>query len=684
MAVDWLKGLFGPSTPPPTPGQNAKRHLEELAALPAVGRIDEAARRAVDPSTDLEALAAALMPHEHQAVLDRVDGQTGIRLVEAGFQQQSKMPSAPGLTVMGAGNLIFAFKKSAIPEPLQAFVNEHAFEGRINAFRQGRVAVRPEEATEVRRALSKLDKSQLTLLRKVLVEQPPHPDLPKMRKHKALKGKASVDKVMTILSGAPLGLEADAVEGVAPPVFKRIFRPGQAVRVERRGGRIEDGWTIQARNPEGHIVTTNGKGSVKVVDPKRLLTLNPKLLPLETPVTATRSQTKRVDGGWRIVEHRDDGLLGLAKPGWKKPISVADLLATNPRLFEPPEVHGVAAKVFARGQDVRVRRSTGAILEGWKIAQYMSSDAVYCEKDGKYRIQKAEQLLADNPDLMPVGLELNTPRSLGWVEDGWQAFGATDDGRIRMVNARGEWKAIPTEELIELNRDLLLEGGLVEAAKPTGREALAVAGRGLDQAKAFAMYNRIEANQIVHDGYVDGGRGQRIVGGRVIAPREVLTIDRTRDQKLKSMLAWARAIQDRPPKERAQMIARYVYDHFRPTEGNAEDAARRLMDQQKSRAVRIGDAAELGGGGACRHRALLFKVLADEAGLEVALVRGYMRGSSGRYGGHAWNELTLDGEKLMVDVMNPTRGRGRNFKFPALDKARLKHSYMDAAGEELY
>ena len=331
-----------------------------------------------------------------------------------------------------------------------------------------------------------------------------------------------------------------------------------------------------------------------------------------------------------------------------------------------------------------MRRSTGAILEGWKIAQYLSAETVYCEKDGKYRIQKADQLLADNPDLMPVGLELNTPRSLGWVEDGWQAFGATDDGRIRMVNAHGEWKAIPAEELIELNRDLLLEGGLVEAAKPTGREARAVEGPGLDQAKDFALKNRIEANQIVRDGYVDGGRGQRIVDVRVIAPREVLTVDRKRDEKLRGMLAWARSIQDQPPQERAQMIARYVYDHFRPTEGNAEDAARRLGDEQKSRAVNIGDASELGGGGACRHRALLFKVLADEAGLEVSLVRGYMRGSSGRYGGHAWNELTLNGEKFMVDVMNPTRGVGRSFKFPPLDKARLKHSYMDAAGEELY
>lgn len=65
--------------------------------------------------------------------------------------------------------------------------------------------------------------------------------------------------------------------------------------------------------------------------------------------------------------------------------------------------------------------------------------------------------------------------------------------------------------------------------------------------------------------------------------------------------------------------------------------------------------------GVCRHRSLLFKVLADEIGVSAALIRGnYTRrgadrspeGRSGR-GGHAWNEVLLKtGERLLVDVMH--------------------------------
>lgn len=66
----------------------------------------------------------------------------------------------------------------------------------------------------------------------------------------------------------------------------------------------------------------------------------------------------------------------------------------------------------------------------------------------------------------------------------------------------------------------------------------------------------------------------------------------------------------------------------------------------------IGEVPRICGAGVCRHRTLLFKLLADEAGLDVALVRGNY--SDGRTsGGHAWNELHLnDGRRLLIDVMN--------------------------------
>lgn len=675
----WLSKLLGTTPPgPATPGQDAKQHLEELAALPAHGRIAEAARRAMLPGTDLVGLAAALMPFEHQAVLDQVDGQTQIRCVEAGFEQHST-GGRDGMTFV-ASNLVLAFKKSTIPDSIREFVDSHRFEGRIHAVRQGRPAFRSEEAPEVRRALEKLDRAQMKVMREVLVEKPPHPDLKAMKKHPALKGPVTVDGLMSILAGEPLGLDSDCV---SPPIFKRIFTPGQPVSVRRGSGLVEPGWKIQAQSPSGEIVVANGNGLFKVVPPKDLLGLNPQLVPLETPLNVKRSNTNNIEGGWRASAHLPNGEIEARKPNYKRPTSIGNIIEANEAFVLPPRPQGLAARVFAKGQVVDVRRSTGALLEGWTIEGIIpGTSEVFVTKDRAWRRQPVEQLLVDNPHLIPVGLELSIPRSLGWVEDGWKSFGPTDDGRIRMVNPRGEWKAIPTEELIELNRDLLLSSEDTQFTL-TGTEARARPGQGLEQAKRFQVLNRVEAGNVVHDGYVDGGRGMRFESDRVVAPREVMVVDRSRDAALRDMLAWARSIQGLPEDQRALALTRMVYDHFRPTDGNAEDAANRLQEQQKSREVLIGDASRLGGGGACRHRALLFKLLADEAGLQVALVRGYMK-SGGRYGGHAWNELTFsNGDKRMVDVMNPTR-HGRDFVLPLLDARALTSGYMDAAGAELY
>ncbi len=57
------------------------------------------------------------------------------------------------------------------------------------------------------------------------------------------------------------------------------------------------------------------------------------------------------------------------------------------------------------------------------------------------------------------------------------------------------------------------------------------------------------------------------------------------------------------------------------------------------------------GGAVCRHRSLLYQVLAYEIGLNVRTVKGSTNG-----GNHAWNEIILpSGEIMIVDNMNPER-----------------------------
>lgn len=80
----------------------------------------------------------------------------------------------------------------------------------------------------------------------------------------------------------------------------------------------------------------------------------------------------------------------------------------------------------------------------------------------------------------------------------------------------------------------------------------------------------------------------------------------------------------------------------------------------------------------CRHRSLLFKVLGDEAGLEVSLVRGNMRSGNG-FGGHAWNEVRFSsGETSIMDVMNPQQNH------VPLSLRDAADAYRDATNAPIY
>ncbi|MDG2125256.1 MAG: hypothetical protein P8J87_16250, partial [Verrucomicrobiales bacterium] len=136
------------------------------------------------------------------------------------------------------------------------------------------------------------------------------------------------------------------------------------------------------------------------------------------------------------------------------------------------------------------------------------------------------------------------------------------------------------------------------------------------------------------------------------------------------------------PVERARRLAREV-DRVHSPGGDRDKAlpaVSRLQAEFGGFEVLLGDVERACGGGVCRHRSLLFKMMADEAGLETALVRGNMLFPGG-YGGHAWNELHLgDGRVKIIDVMNPED----EFVFPDVSEKWVQKSYVTVSNEPIY
>lgn len=176
-------------------------------------------------------------------------------------------------------------------------------------------------------------------------------------------------------------------------------------------------------------------------------------------------------------------------------------------------------------------------------------------------------------------------------------------------------------------------------------------------AVAYHSRHYVPPSMKIVDGYVDGGRGMKLDdAGHARSGRELLIVDRSRDESLNEYLKFAQSeeLKKLEPNKRALRLAQYIDGNTTLEKNNrATMAAVMLLTREyANEGVLIGDVSRLCGAGVCRHRALLFKILADEAGLDVALVRGNF-GDAERREGHAWNELHLnDGRRFVVDVMH--------------------------------
>ncbi len=199
--------------------------------------------------------------------------------------------------------------------------------------------------------------------------------------------------------------------------------------------------------------------------------------------------------------------------------------------------------------------------------------------------------------------------------------------------------------------------------------------------ETFRTEHFVPPGTAIPEGYLDGGTYMKVKDdGSIVSTREVITVDRARDAKLREHIAFAKGIAALPPVERARKLARYI-DAFTSPPGGRElaEAATGKLQEMRNREILLGEIAPFCGGGVCRHRSLLFKILGDEAGLQVGLRRGQALARGRIIGRHAWNELTLpDGTLLIVDVMSPEP----DFRLPEAGEVYFR--YGDIKGEPLY
>jgi hypothetical protein len=214
--------------------------------------------------------------------------------------------------------------------------------------------------------------------------------------------------------------------------------------------------------------------------------------------------------------------------------------------------------------------------------------------------------------------------------------------------------AVEVHQAAETSSDLFLDLALKVCPAQSPTPNVPAAAR--EVTNAYHERHYVSPGLKIPDGYLDGGRHMVIDAKyRVSSEREILQVDRSRDAELAADLAFARSreLQDLPVLERIQRIAARIDKETTPPGGPicVEKTVEQLENEFRNQSILIGEWINQGRAGACRHRSLLFKILADEAGLNVSLVRGNYVEQRSPAVGHAWNEVFLDdGRRVLVDV----------------------------------
>lgn len=191
--------------------------------------------------------------------------------------------------------------------------------------------------------------------------------------------------------------------------------------------------------------------------------------------------------------------------------------------------------------------------------------------------------------------------------------------------------------------------------------------KSVEVSNRYVQNHRIGTSERIVDGFRDGGRDVRFDkwGKAISANREIVTVDIACDKYLQKVIEHTKAsAQGMSEKQKAK----FIYDLIVDLGGDAVKAEKRsneLAKAYRGQEILLGKVFEKEAS-CCRHKSLLFKILADEIGLKTRMIRGNMLDFGG-IGGHAWNEVILsNGKRFIYDtqnasIINVTKGQvGKN------------------------
>jgi hypothetical protein len=181
-----------------------------------------------------------------------------------------------------------------------------------------------------------------------------------------------------------------------------------------------------------------------------------------------------------------------------------------------------------------------------------------------------------------------------------------------------------------------------------------------ESTRLFFENNLLDYNQPITDGFYDCGRSvsslpslESLKHQLPHAGREVILLDSREDSELRHTVGKIHATLNWISDRRAQihvlslMVSNFYGGSNSDLIANTEKCILDLKTSMWTNVLPIGRLQF----GVCRHRAVIFKMIADQTGLPCRLVRGDYISEKGTEG-HAWNIVRLDNKHYLCDIMH--------------------------------